>query len=155
MTKVVSLAARYYAVNNTDVEILLNDSESVYRIAPHSQEPVHFNPANFECINLRTLDSEKWSAAFDIKSTGKVYVRENGTDRLFRISRSMRSPSFFMSFSFTDSWPYVIQNHSSVAVSFRQKVKQDVEKSSLERGCFQSVRVQGLCLFFLGRALFP
>jgi len=56
-----------------------------------------------------------------VKNAGKIYVRDDVNNRLFRVGRAIKSPSYFIAFSLTDSWPYVIRNNSSFTVSFRQK----------------------------------
>lgn len=109
-------------MNDSDTEIMINDSESVYTIPAKAQVAVHLNPTNVECITMKVTGSEYWSAPFDIKNAGKVYVREEHANQLFRISRTIHSPNFFISFSSTDSWPFVIRNLTTMSFKISQKV---------------------------------
>lgn len=118
------MASRYYIVNDTEEDLIISDSHSQFTIASKSQAPIHINPSNIECIKINSVmgSKDQWSAPFDIRNTGKVYVRDESKDRLFRVGRNISSPSFFITLSLTDSWPYILQNQSSLSIEFSQKV---------------------------------
>lgn len=118
------IASRYYVVNDTEEDLIISDSHNQFTITSKSQAPIHINPSNIECIKINSImgSKDQWSASFDIKNTGKVYVRDEGKGRLFRVGRNITSPSFFITLSLTDSWPYILQNQSSLLIEFSQKV---------------------------------
>jgi vacuolar protein sorting-associated protein 13A/C len=117
----VYLSPRYCAVNDTEGELLISDSETVYSLAPGAQVPVHFNPSNTETINVRLTSNPDWSSSFDIKNAGKIYLRESKLKQLFRVARVIQSPNLFISFSLTDSWPFTFRNQSSSDITIQQK----------------------------------
>lgn len=111
-------------MNDTEEDLIISDSHSQFKLASKSQVPIHIDPSNIECIKINSVTGsrDQWSAPFDIRNTGKAYVRDEGKDRLFRVGRNIVSPSFFVTLSLTDSWPYILRNQSSIPVSFSQKV---------------------------------
>ena len=123
LTKVVYIASRYYVVNDTTEDLTVGDSSSQLMIPSKSQLPIQIDPSNIECIMIKSGNSrdEDWSAPFDVKNTGKVYVRDDPKNQLFRVGRAIRSPSFFITLTVTDSWPYIIRNQSSLPLTFRQR----------------------------------
>ena len=70
---------------------------------------------------MRLADNPNWSASFDIKNAGKIYLREDRLGRLFRVARVVQSPNLFVSFSLTDSWPFTFRNQSSHPIVLMQK----------------------------------
>lgn len=92
------------------------------------QLPFSINPANFDNLLIRKSKSNIFSAPFDIRSMGKMWVRyddslvEESERTLYRVGKVLKSPNIFISFTETKSWPYLIQNSTDISVTVNQKV---------------------------------
>lgn len=71
---------------------------------------------------IKESGTSTWSASFDIRNAGSIYIRDDPAERLFRISRVVKSPNLFISISTATSWPFVIRNQSSRPLTLKQKV---------------------------------
>lgn len=137
-TKIIYISARYFAVNDTDWPLELSDSHTIYTIPPKSQIPFNVDPSNIENIMVRREGEggeEPWMAPFDIRNVGSLFLRpgvhatgsatvnppSSAKSGLIRVGRSVRTPSYYLTFAFTESWPFVLRNRSTVPIKVHQR----------------------------------
>lgn len=129
MTKVVYIAPRFIAVNDTNRKVSITDSENCYDVEPKSQIPIHLSPYHADTVSIKSSSDPEWLAPFDVNTAGIVYVREGLSEnqgKIYRVGRVLKSPSLFITFSLTEAWPFVIRNNCPSPIYFNQKVPMKV-----------------------------
>ncbi|RKP11114.1 hypothetical protein THASP1DRAFT_27093 [Thamnocephalis sphaerospora] len=129
-TKIITFTPRFIIRNYLDTEVYFREADVATgkALASGQHTPVLFLSNNKEKRLVLRLSGEDtpWSAPFGVADIGKVHVRarrSDGTPELVRVEILLQGATIFVSLHReTGKWPYRIENRSSTAVDFYQRL---------------------------------
>ncbi|KAF8216245.1 hypothetical protein K438DRAFT_1748990 [Mycena galopus ATCC 62051] len=157
LTKVITLAPRFLIKNNLSEALSFREHGVAPRersiIKPGERCPLHWMRAEQErllTIAFSGLNAQ-WSPPINIEHIGSVHLRlrypgrEQDPVELIRGDVKIEGPTIFISFSrATESWPFMIENHSDYTATISQKFLFIPEQDSSleEEGASKKTNVQ-------------